>query len=410
MHILTAIDVFSQYLFAIPVKAVDAHSIAKALVSLFLRHTYIPKKIITDKGSVFTSKLFHEIAQLLDVEISHATIKHAQTIGALERRHAEFKKTLQVFENEKQNNWHHFVDYALYTHNSTYNPKTGCTPSDLFHGHSPDKPLHLRFCAQSVRNPAPRFALTSQIQDRLLKMYASQKEHLTTRYYKHKEFYDKKAAAQPLKQKDYCLLLNPLYDTQKQVMHKMQPKWLATYIVESCYSDENYLIRKANTRYTQYVNRIRLRPFKPQYAVKDLKDIQHGDFQSDPTFKEGLKEPGLLDTVREHLHNPSPPATTAPQRMVLQRAGPPAVSFSLGPTANVGSPNNQPSLLDSPLDPRLPRVVTPPTPPQRRPLTPAPRLPSIPEEAAWTVEHFTMPTMGGRVAPWMGGYHIPSSM
>ena len=46
-HIRTAVDVFSRYLFAVPLKRPDTHSVVKRLPSIFTRQ---PKPILTDKG------------------------------------------------------------------------------------------------------------------------------------------------------------------------------------------------------------------------------------------------------------------------------------------------------------------------------------------------------------------------
>ena len=42
-YILTAIDVFSKYLFAVPLMTVSAATVASALVSILFNHSYSPK-------------------------------------------------------------------------------------------------------------------------------------------------------------------------------------------------------------------------------------------------------------------------------------------------------------------------------------------------------------------------------
>ena len=66
---LAAIDVFSKYIFAIPLSKADAPTVAKLLVSIFFRHSYIPYMIIADLGSVFTSDLMHELVSLLEIKL-----------------------------------------------------------------------------------------------------------------------------------------------------------------------------------------------------------------------------------------------------------------------------------------------------------------------------------------------------
>ena len=103
-HILTAIHVFSRYLFAVPLRKPDTPSVVNALLSVFSKHAYVSTHILTDKGSVFTAELFQQLTKTIGIEISHATIKHAQTIGIVEGSHAKPKKILKIHVNGTEHN------------------------------------------------------------------------------------------------------------------------------------------------------------------------------------------------------------------------------------------------------------------------------------------------------------------
>ena len=60
-YVLTAIDVFSKYLFAVPLQPVNVSIVASALVSIMFNHSYIPKEIMSDLGFQFVSELLHEL-------------------------------------------------------------------------------------------------------------------------------------------------------------------------------------------------------------------------------------------------------------------------------------------------------------------------------------------------------------
>ena len=49
--VLTGIDVFTKYIFAAPMRRVTAKAVTDILTQIFLKHAYIPKVILTDKGS-----------------------------------------------------------------------------------------------------------------------------------------------------------------------------------------------------------------------------------------------------------------------------------------------------------------------------------------------------------------------
>ena len=298
-QVMTAIDVFTKYLFATPIRRVTAQTVAEVLTQIFLKHTYIPKVIMTDEGSQFTSNLMKDVTTSLDIELQHATVKHAQTIGLLERAHAGIKKTLKFYQNQEHADWHKFLDYAVFAHNTNYNPQTKTTPSDLFHGFAPHKALETRF--QVPYRKTPQFQTTQQIQNKMKELYKQQKQNLMDTYVRHKKYYDRKAQAHPLKIHSYCLLLNPKLDTQKQQMNKMQDKWLALYRVEKKLTNENYLVREVGTHHTQLVHRIRLRSYSPRFIIKDLDHIDKDKFIPDPRFPDEYREPQIFDKAYEKL-------------------------------------------------------------------------------------------------------------
>ena len=81
-----------QNLFAVPLTNGSADTVARELVKIFLNNSYIPQTILTDLGSTFTSKLRQELISLLKIKLNHASFKHPQTIGTVERSHAALKR------------------------------------------------------------------------------------------------------------------------------------------------------------------------------------------------------------------------------------------------------------------------------------------------------------------------------
>ena len=128
-NIITAIDVFSRYAIAYPVSNPTAVNTAKVFIDIMIRHAYLPTLIITDKGSVFVSQVIHEVAEILGINLKHATIKHAQTIGVLERAHARIKTSLKMASDEYRKQWHKYVPNAILNYKTTYHSSIDCEPS-----------------------------------------------------------------------------------------------------------------------------------------------------------------------------------------------------------------------------------------------------------------------------------------
>ena len=72
----TAIDVFSRYLFAYPLIEATATNVAKVIIDIMTKHSYLRTTLITDKRSAFTSTIIAEISQILGITLNCPTTKH----------------------------------------------------------------------------------------------------------------------------------------------------------------------------------------------------------------------------------------------------------------------------------------------------------------------------------------------
>ena len=154
-NIVTAMGVFCRNLFAYPTSSHHAKTIARVIINIMTKHAYLRTTIISDKGSVFMSQVIKEVAEVLGITLQHATTKHAQTIGMLERLHASLKKTLKIVTGERRSMWHNYVNIAVLNYNTSYHTSIGCEPSRVFNGRVPYNVLDLRLSIRPQRIPTP---------------------------------------------------------------------------------------------------------------------------------------------------------------------------------------------------------------------------------------------------------------
>ena len=132
-HTITAIDVFSRYLFAYPVSQITANAVSRVTMDIFCKHTYLPTTKITDIGTQFNAQVTYENAAVLGIEHKHAAMRHAQTIGLLERTHASVKTYLKAATGVFSQNWHKLFPLAVLNHNTEYHASLVCETSRNFH-------------------------------------------------------------------------------------------------------------------------------------------------------------------------------------------------------------------------------------------------------------------------------------
>ena len=130
--VITAMEVFSRYLFAYSVAGIDTKPVTRLLTDIITRHCYLPTTIITDKGSQFLSETMQQTTAILGIQLKHATTKDAQTIGILERRNATLKESLKIMTGERHTMWHKFLPMAVLNYNTSYHTSLGCEPSRVF--------------------------------------------------------------------------------------------------------------------------------------------------------------------------------------------------------------------------------------------------------------------------------------
>ena len=267
--IITAIVVYSRYAFAYPFSNPTALNTAKVMIDIMTRHAYLPTLFITDKGGVFVSQVIHEVAEILGIILKHATSKHAQTIGVLERAHATIKTSLKMASGEYKKQWHKHLPIAILNYKTTYHCSIDCEPSRVFHGRVEhnilDHKLGLRFNLKI----APTTDFAEEMLRRTKILYDKTKENFLQSNIKYKRYNEKKAKASPLNETDYCFILQPKADHQWSKLPFRDFRWIGPYLVEKVLPNNNYIVRKLNTNRTQILHRIRLRKYNPEKPPED---------------------------------------------------------------------------------------------------------------------------------------------
>jgi transposase InsO family protein len=79
-----AVNKFSKWIEVVPVTNQEATTAVKFFESIIYRYG-VPKSIITDKGTNFTSGEFQEFAKELGIKIKYASLVHPKSNGQVEK-------------------------------------------------------------------------------------------------------------------------------------------------------------------------------------------------------------------------------------------------------------------------------------------------------------------------------------
>ena len=184
--IVTAMHVFSRYLFAYPTSSQDATTVAKMLTNIMTQHAYVPTTLISDKDTAFTSHVIKEVAGVLDITLKHATTKHAQTIGLLERSHVSIKQSLKIETGERRSLWHKYISIAVLNYNTSYHSSIGWEPRRVFHGRNPYNILDLKMGIRPQKISPPDSEIAQDVLEQTEAIFQDVRRNAMQAYIKYK--------------------------------------------------------------------------------------------------------------------------------------------------------------------------------------------------------------------------------
>jgi hypothetical protein len=117
---------------------IQAETVAKWFVRNYYRRHYLPRAIVSDRGSQFTGLLWTRICNLLNIKRRLSTAYHPETDGSTERKNQELEAYLRTFVNHAQDDWYDMLPSAEIAINGKDAASTGVSPFFLEHGYHVD--------------------------------------------------------------------------------------------------------------------------------------------------------------------------------------------------------------------------------------------------------------------------------
>ncbi len=136
--ILVIFDRLTKMVHYEPVKVmIDIPGLAKVIIDVVVRFHGIPESIVTDRGSLFTSKFWSLLCYFLGIKKKLSTTFHPQTDGQTERQNSTIELYLRAFINWEQDNWARLLLMAEFAYNNAKNVSLDHTPFELNCGYFP---------------------------------------------------------------------------------------------------------------------------------------------------------------------------------------------------------------------------------------------------------------------------------
>ena len=165
--ILTIVDRYTKMAKYIPVRTtITAPQLAEVFISNIVRNFGTPDSIVTDRGSVFTSKFWSSLCYFIKARRRLSTAFHPQTDGQTERQNQTLEHYLRAYVDYTQDDWAKRLDMAEFAYNNSLNSTTKMTPFQAYAGFNPTLNRDVEVDVRKGETPAARQRVETMQKDR----------------------------------------------------------------------------------------------------------------------------------------------------------------------------------------------------------------------------------------------------
>ncbi|KAE8193096.1 hypothetical protein CF328_g5148 [Tilletia controversa] len=133
--IMVMVDKYTKFAFFIKAKTTDtAETVAKRFLEHVFPTTGLPKALISDSDTRFTSEFWECLTKSLDIKLRMSTAYHPQTDGLVERTNQQLEIMLRHYVAIDQHDWDVKLTPLAMAHNAQKQASTGQSPFKLAFG------------------------------------------------------------------------------------------------------------------------------------------------------------------------------------------------------------------------------------------------------------------------------------
>jgi hypothetical protein len=139
--IWVTVDRLTKVAHFIPVKTTySGPQLAELYMSRIVYLHGVLKKIVSDRGTQFTSKFWERLHETLDSQLRFSSAYHPQTDGQIERENQILKDMLRVCALQYGRSWDKCLSYAEF-YNNSYQESLKMVPFEMLYGRRCRTPL-----------------------------------------------------------------------------------------------------------------------------------------------------------------------------------------------------------------------------------------------------------------------------
>jgi hypothetical protein len=186
----------------------------------------VSKKIVSDRGSQFTSRYWKKLHESLDTRLNFSSAYHPQTDGQTERTNQVLEDMLRACALKHGGNWDKSLPYAEFSYNNSYQASLKMSPFEALYGRKCRTPLYWDQTGE-------RQLFGPEIVQEAEEQVHQIRENLRTAQSRQKSYANTRRRLLEFKEGDYVYLkLSPLWGMRRfKVKGKLSPHFIGPFLI-----------------------------------------------------------------------------------------------------------------------------------------------------------------------------------
>lgn len=229
--LLVIFDKFSKWTELAPLRKATAEGLVKVVRERIIARYGVPKLMVTDNGTQFTSKIFSRFLQDMGVQ-QQFTAPYTPQENPTERANRTIKTMIAQLSNEQHNKWDELLPEIMLAMNTSVSESTGYSPAYLIQGREPRLP---RALYDEVTVGTGSIERSPEERDKELKdIFSIVRRNLAKASQNQQRHYNLRRRAWKPRIGDKVLVRqHPLSKASENFAAKLAPKYAGPYIIEA---------------------------------------------------------------------------------------------------------------------------------------------------------------------------------
>jgi hypothetical protein len=259
VYIMTAVDIFSRFLIAVPIRNKTALTVAEALYQRVFCIFGTVRQLKTDLGREFENELLTSLCNVFGIKKLRTSAYHASANGRVERSHRTLNSIIAKVVSENQRNWHEVLNFAVAAYNASFNESTKYSPNFLMFGREVLTPFDVIAAKPLPESELNIDSYVADLRDTMENAYRIVRNNTHVAARQRKKIYDSKIKRAEFAAGNFVWVYHP------RAWKGRSPKWTNYYSgpfrVERRMNAVMYVVKRSPSGKPTVVHVDKLKPF-----------------------------------------------------------------------------------------------------------------------------------------------------